>query len=166
LSSVDTALQPAVARDQARALFGQTMGLVAVTAGLFALGVYIGRDLAYGWGIGAYIASFDVLIGLDVGAARSEQLVIGLLFGFGVLIGVGRAPTIAYYASTNPIGVAGGRGDRALQRRLRHGGLRHAPRPLRHPCSPPRSSRRPQRLPAPAFAVQSRLGEPFHPSPQ
>ena len=36
MSSVDTALQPAVARDQARALFGQTMGLVAVTAGLFA----------------------------------------------------------------------------------------------------------------------------------
>ena len=50
VSSVDTALQPAVARDQARALFGQTMGLVAVTAGLFALGAYLGRDLSYGWG--------------------------------------------------------------------------------------------------------------------
>jgi FtsH-binding integral membrane protein len=110
VSSVDTAVQPAVARDQARALFGQTMGLVAVTAGLFALGAYLGRDLSYGWGIGAYIASFAVLIGLNVAASRSEQLAIGLLFGFGVLIGLGTAPTIAHYASTNPQSVwqAGG----------------------------------------------------------
>ena len=34
------------------------MGLVAVTAGLFALGAYLGRDLSYGWGFVAYIASF------------------------------------------------------------------------------------------------------------
>jgi modulator of FtsH protease len=41
---------------------------------------------------------------------RSEQLAIGLLFGFGVLVGLGTAPTIAYYASTNPQAVwqAGG----------------------------------------------------------
>jgi uncharacterized protein len=58
MSSVDTALQPAVARDQARALFGQTMGLVAVTAGLFALGAYVGRDLSYGWGFVVFIAGF------------------------------------------------------------------------------------------------------------
>src|SRR6476620_2043095 len=110
MSSVDTALQPAVARDQSRALFGQTMGLVAVTAGLFALGAYLGRDLSYGWGFVAYIASFALLIGLNFAASRSEQLAIGLLFGFGVLVGVGTAPTIAYYASTNPQSVwqAGG----------------------------------------------------------
>ena len=110
MSSVDTAVQPAVARDQARALFGQTMGLVAVTAGLFALGAYLGRDLSYGWGFVWFIAAFGALIGLNLAAARSEQLAIGLLFGFGVLIGLGTAPTIAYYASTNPQSVwqAGG----------------------------------------------------------
>ena len=110
MSSVDTALQPSVARDQARALFGQTMGLVAVTAGLFALGAYIGRDLSYGWGFVAYIASFALLIGLNFAASRSEQLAIGLLFGFGVLVGVGTAPTIAYYLEANPQSVwqAGG----------------------------------------------------------
>jgi modulator of FtsH protease len=102
MSSVETTLQPPVARDHARALFGQTMGLVAVTAGLFALGAYLGRDLSYGWGFVAFIASFGVLIGLNVATSRSEQLAIGLLFGFGVLIGLGTAPTIAYYASTNP----------------------------------------------------------------
>ena len=120
------------------------MGLVAVTAGLFALGAYLGRDLSYGWGFVAYIASFGLLIGLNFAARRSEQLAIGLLFGFGVLVGVGTAPTIAYYASTNPaIGVAGGRGDRALHRRLRRGRVRDAPRPLgtRSSCASGRSSR-------------------------
>ena len=98
MSSVDTALQPAAARDETRALFGQTMGLVAVTAGLFALGAYLVRDLSYGWGLVSFIAGFGVLLGLNYAASRSEQLAIGLLFGFGVLIGVGTAPTIAYYA--------------------------------------------------------------------
>ena len=110
MSSFDTSLQPAVARDQARALFGQTMGLVAVTAGLFAVGAYLGRDLSQGWGIVLFIASFGLLLGLNVVASRSEQLAIGFLFGFGVLIGLATAPTIAYYASTNPQSVwqAGG----------------------------------------------------------
>jgi len=102
MSTYETALPPAAARDQSRALFGQTMGLVAVTAGLFAVGAYLGRDLSYGWGFVAYIASFGLLLGLNFAVQRSEQLAIGMLFGFGVLVGVGTAPTIAYYASTNP----------------------------------------------------------------
>ena len=99
-----------IARDESRTIFGQTMGLVAVTAGLFALGAYVGRDLSYGWGLAAYIASFALLIGINFAVSRSERLAIGLLFGFGVLVGVGTAPTIAYYASTNPQSVwqAGG----------------------------------------------------------
>ena len=110
MSSFDTSLQPAVARDQARALFGQTMGLVAITTGFFALGAYLGRDLSQGWGLALYLASFGLLIGLNVVASRSEQLAIAFLFGFGVLVGLATAPTIAYYASTNPQSVwqAGG----------------------------------------------------------
>jgi modulator of FtsH protease len=110
VSSFDTSLQPAVARDQARALFGQTMGLVAITTGFFALGAYLGRDLSQGWGLVLYLASFGLLIGLNVVASRSEQLAIAFLFGFGVLVGLATAPTIAYYASTNPQSVwqAGG----------------------------------------------------------
>jgi modulator of FtsH protease len=111
MSTVDTAFpQPAIERDQARALFGQTMGLVAVTAGLFALGAYVGRDLSHGWALVAFIASFGLLIGINFAVSRSEQLAIFLLFGFGVLVGVGTAPTIAYYLETNPQSVwqAGG----------------------------------------------------------
>jgi FtsH-binding integral membrane protein len=110
MSYVETTPQPILARDESRTLFSQTMGLVAVTAGLFALGAYLGRDLSYGWGFVAFIASFGLLIGINFAVSRSQQLAIGLLFGFGVLVGVGTAPTIAYYASTNPQSVwqAGG----------------------------------------------------------
>jgi FtsH-binding integral membrane protein len=38
-------------RDQARSLFGQTMGYVAATAGFFALGCYLSRNLSPGWAI-------------------------------------------------------------------------------------------------------------------
>jgi modulator of FtsH protease len=94
--------QPSLIRDEARTLLGQTMGLVAVTAGLFALGAYLGRDLSYGWGWVLFIAAFGCLIGLNVAAQRSEGAAIALLFAFGVLMGLATAPTIAYYASTDP----------------------------------------------------------------
>ena len=110
MSSYDTTLEPAASRDQAHALFGQTMGLVAITTGFFALGAYLGRDLSRGWGIVLFIASFALLLGLNYAAQRSEQLAIAFLFGFGALVGLATAPTIAYYASTNPQSVwqAGG----------------------------------------------------------
>jgi hypothetical protein len=38
-------------RDQVRTVFGQVMGLVALTLGFLALGAYIGRDLSGGIGI-------------------------------------------------------------------------------------------------------------------
>jgi modulator of FtsH protease len=97
-----TAPYAPTARDQSRALLGQTMGLVAVTTGFFALGAYLGRNVSYGWGWVAFIAAFGCLLGLNFAVRRSEQLAIGLLFGFGVLIGVGMAPTLAYYASADP----------------------------------------------------------------
>jgi modulator of FtsH protease len=97
-----TTIRPALTRDQTGTLLGQTMGLVAVTAGLFALGAYLGRDLSYGWGWLFWIASFLCLIGVNVAVQRSEQAAITLLFGFGVLVGLAVAPTLAYYASADP----------------------------------------------------------------
>ena len=100
----------AATRDETRALFGQTMGLVALTSGLFALGAYLGRDMSYRWGWLWFIAAFGCLIAMNAAIRSSEQLAIFLLFGFGVLMGLATAPTIAYYASTDPQAVwqAGG----------------------------------------------------------
>jgi uncharacterized protein len=97
-------------RDQSRQLFGQTMGLVAITAACFAGGAYLGRDMSQGLGFVWFIAAFACLFGLRVAIKRSEQLAIFVLFGFGVLMGLAVAPTIAYYAETNPQAVwqAGG----------------------------------------------------------
>jgi FtsH-binding integral membrane protein len=92
----------AIPRDQTHALFAQTMGFVALTAALFALGAYLGRDLAYGVGFVAFIVAFGILIGMRFAARRSESLAVGLLGAFGVLIGLAVAPTLAYYAAMNP----------------------------------------------------------------
>jgi uncharacterized protein len=89
-------------RDRTRTLFGQTMGLVAATAGFFALGAYAGRNLTHAVGIGAYIAAFVVLLIMRFAAQRSAGASTVLLMIFGVLIGVASAPVLAYYGSTDP----------------------------------------------------------------
>jgi FtsH-binding integral membrane protein len=92
-----------IAHDQARALLGQVMGLVAVTVGFTALGAYLGRDLSGGTGLVLFIAAFACIIGLNVAAAKGrEQLAIALLFGLGFLLGLAVAPVIAYYADADP----------------------------------------------------------------
>ena len=53
------------ARDRTDALFGQTIGYVAVTAGFFALGSYLGRDLSGGWAFVWFIVAFACLIGMN-----------------------------------------------------------------------------------------------------
>ncbi len=83
-------------------LFGQTMGLVALTAGFFAAGAYAGRNLAEGAVIVAWIAAFVVLMIMNFAARRSVPTATVLLAIFGVLMGVASAPTLVYYASTNP----------------------------------------------------------------
>ena len=90
------------ARGQAHALVSQTMAYVAATAGLFALGAWLGRDLNGVVGIIAFIAAFACLIGMRFAARSSAQLTVGLLAAFGLLVGLAVAPTIAYYGSMDP----------------------------------------------------------------
>jgi len=89
-------------RSQAHALFSQTMGYVAATAGFFTLGAWLGRNLTGGVGIVAFIAAFAALIAMRFTARRSVQLTVGLLVAFGLLIGIAVAPTVAYYGSMDP----------------------------------------------------------------
>jgi FtsH-binding integral membrane protein len=92
----------AVSRDRTHTLFAQTMGYVAVTAGLFALGAYLGRNLVGGVGIFCYLIAFGCLFGMQFAARRSVQLTVGLLCAFGVFMGLAVAPTLAYYAAADP----------------------------------------------------------------
>jgi FtsH-binding integral membrane protein len=92
----------AIERDT-RALLGQVMGLVAVAVGFAALGAYLGRDLSGATGLVLFIGAFACIFGLNVAAARGrEQLAIGLLFGLGLLLGLGVAPVVADYAAADP----------------------------------------------------------------
>jgi modulator of FtsH protease len=83
-------------------LFGQTMGLVALTAGFFAAGAYAGRNLSQGAAIVSWIAAFVVLLIMNFAARRSPTAATVLLAIFGVLMGVASAPTLVWYATTNP----------------------------------------------------------------
>jgi FtsH-binding integral membrane protein len=89
-------------RSQAHVLFSQTMGYVAATAALFALGAWLGHSLTGGVGIVAFIAAFICLFAMRAAARRSTELTVGLLAAFGLLIGLAVAPTIAYYGSMDP----------------------------------------------------------------
>lgn len=99
---------------EARTLFAHTMGLVAITTGLFALGAYLGRDLSHGFGFLLWLASLGCLLAMNYAIRQSEQLAVGLLFAFGTLIGLASAPTIAFYATTNPQAVWDAGGATAL----------------------------------------------------
>ncbi|MBV8432295.1 MAG: Bax inhibitor-1 family protein [Solirubrobacterales bacterium] len=93
----------AITRDQSRAVFGQVMGLVAVTVAFSALGAYLGRNMSGGAGIAIFIGALACVFGLNVASSRGrDQLAVGLLFGLGLLLGLAVAPIIAVYAKAEP----------------------------------------------------------------
>ena len=69
------------AGDRTRTLFGQTMGFVALTAGLLALGAYLGRNLSPGAGFLFFIAGF----GAAGYATRRDLAVIGRISFFALI---------------------------------------------------------------------------------
>jgi uncharacterized protein len=90
-------------RDRSHAVFGQVMGLVALTVGCTALGAYIGRNMTGGTGILFFIGAFACIFGLNIASSRGrEQLAIALLFGLGLLLGLAVAPVLNAYAQADP----------------------------------------------------------------
>jgi len=110
MSTRENAYAVPATRDESRALFAQTMGLVAITSALFALGAYLGRDMSYRTSWLWFIGAFALLFALRAAIRSSEGLGIFVLFAFGVVMGLAVAPAIAYYAETDPQAVwqAGG----------------------------------------------------------
>lgn len=80
MTSTTTAVASApLSRDETGALFGQTMGFVALTSGFFALGAYLARDMGGGLAWVFLIASIAALFAMQAAVQRSEQLAIALL---------------------------------------------------------------------------------------
>jgi len=93
----------ALPADRARAVFGQVMGLVALTLASLTLGAYIGRHLSGGIGIFFFLAGFACIFGLSRASARgSDQLSITLLFALGLLLGLALGPVLSAYAKADP----------------------------------------------------------------
>jgi uncharacterized protein len=94
----------AATQDRTRTLFGQTMGYVAVTAGFFALGAYLGRHLSQGWAFVWFIVAFACLIAMNFTArrARSGPGSVVLLLAVGTALGLAMSPVLVYYAATSP----------------------------------------------------------------
>ncbi len=89
-----------VARSESRAVFGQTMFLVAVSLGFLAAGAWLGRDLSWGWAIASWVGAFILVIAMSFSRkAGRGQVGMALLFGVGVLFGLALGPTLAEYAS-------------------------------------------------------------------
>ena len=90
---------PSASAVDTRAIFGQTMFLVAVTAAFAAAGAYVARDATGSVAFLAYIGAIGVMLGMNFARkAQNGSLGMGLLFGFGLLLGIAIAPTIAVYA--------------------------------------------------------------------
>ncbi|MGO9964096.1 MAG: Bax inhibitor-1 family protein [Acidimicrobiales bacterium] len=103
-NDLDHRTTPGGLRDagETRSLFSQTMGYVAATVGIFALGTYLGRSLSYGWGWLFFFASFACLIAMRFAVRRTDSSAVGLLFAFGLLMGLATAPTVVYYSGSGP----------------------------------------------------------------
>jgi FtsH-binding integral membrane protein len=82
-------------------VFGQVMGLVALTLCFFTLGAYLGREVTEGASIICFIGGFVCIIGLNF-ARRSEMLQITLLFAAGLLLGLGMGGVLNRYAEAEP----------------------------------------------------------------
>ena len=124
-------------QNRTRTLFAQVMWFVAATAGLFAVGAYVGRYLGNGVAFVCYLLAFGCLIGMRFAIRSSSALCIALLLGVGLLLGLGMSPTLVYYANAHPDALwqAGG-ADGPIRGRLRRLRLRDPHRSVRHRAGP------------------------------
>jgi uncharacterized protein len=93
----------AITGDRARTVFGQVMGLVALTVGCTALGAYITRNMTSHSFFVFFIGAFACIFGLQWANSRGRvQLATALLFGLGLLLGMAVGPVLSVYAKADP----------------------------------------------------------------
>jgi len=82
-------------------VFGQVMGLVAATVGVFTLGAYLGRHLGGGASLICFILGFVCTFGLSY-ARNAGGAAFGLLAATGLFLGLGLGGGIYAYTSADP----------------------------------------------------------------
>jgi FtsH-binding integral membrane protein len=92
---------PSETEDGGAGVFGQVMGLVATTLGVFTLGAYLGRHLAGGPSLICFLIGFGCIFGLNY-ARGSGGAGIGLLAAVGLFLGLGLGGALDAYASADP----------------------------------------------------------------
>ena len=103
MSTTSRALPTTTDRDRALSIFGEVMGLVAITCLFAAAGAYIGKDLTGLTVLVPWLVAFGCIFGLNVANARgNRQLALVLLFAFGLLLGIAVGNMLNSYATTNP----------------------------------------------------------------
>ena len=106
MSTPARALPTVTERDRALSIFGEVMGLVAITCLFAAAGAYVGKDLTGLTVIVPWLVAFGCIFGLNVANARgNRQLALVLLFAFGLLLGIAVGNMLNYYATTNPTAI-------------------------------------------------------------
>lgn len=100
-SSGDSSMFGSVTTVGEAGVFGQVMGLVAVTVAFFTLGAYLGRNFSEAPSLICFFAGFGCIIGLNF-ARRSEALSITLLFAAGLALGLGLGGGLNAYAEVAP----------------------------------------------------------------
>lgn len=87
--------------NRTRSLFGQAMGLVAVTAGCFTLAAYLGRGSSYASGSSALVIAYVCLVAIKLTVRRSTAGATVLLLAFGALLGSGTSAVLVYLTRTS-----------------------------------------------------------------
>jgi uncharacterized protein len=81
-------------------VFGQVMGLVALTLGFFTLGAYLGRHVGAGASIVLFLVGFACIVALNV-TRESEATSVALLFAAGLFLGLGVGGGLYQYAQAS-----------------------------------------------------------------
>jgi len=86
---------------ESASVFGQVMGLVAVTLGFFTLGAYLGRNLGEGASLICFIIGFLCIVGLN-SVRDTAGFAVTLLFTAGLMLGLGLGGGLDAWAEAAP----------------------------------------------------------------
>jgi FtsH-binding integral membrane protein len=93
--------QPGTANpDRTRSLFGQAMGVAAITAGCFTLAAYLNRGGSSAGAQAGYIFAYACLVAMKFTVRRTTAGATVLLLVFGALLGLATSPVLAYFTRT------------------------------------------------------------------